>query len=86
MLKLLKQILSYNRNKNLFDSISEGAWKLPSYLFLVFCRFHVNNDDIISLSSCSTRANVYDLFISIYSHGSESGPDDRLVHIGYFKT
>ena len=29
MLKLLKQILAYSRNKNLFDSISEGAWKLP---------------------------------------------------------
>ena len=32
--------------QKLFDSISEGAWKLPSYLFLILCQFHVNNDDI----------------------------------------
>ena len=42
----LKQILSYSRNKNVFDTIGEGAWELPSHLFLIFCRFHVNNDDI----------------------------------------
>ena len=29
ILKLSKQILAYGRNKNIFDSISEGAWKLP---------------------------------------------------------
>ena len=44
MLKLLKQILSYSRSKNLLDSSSEGAWKLPIYPFLIFCRFHANND------------------------------------------
>ena len=37
---------SYSPDKNLFDSISEGAWELPSYLFLIIRRFHVNNDDI----------------------------------------
>ena len=46
MLKLLKQILSCSRNIKLFDSISEGAWKLSSYLFLIVCRCHVNKDDI----------------------------------------
>ena len=36
MVKLLKQSLAYSRNEDLFDSISEGAWKLLSYLFLIF--------------------------------------------------
>ena len=36
MFKLLKQILAYSRNKKQFDSISEGAWKLASYLFSSF--------------------------------------------------
>ena len=44
-LKLLKQLLSYSRNKNLFDIISERAWQLLSYLFLIFCRIYVNNGD-----------------------------------------
>ena len=42
----LKQISPYSHNKKLFDSISEGAWELPSYHFLIFCRFRVNYDDI----------------------------------------
>ena len=51
----------HSRNKNLFDSVSERPWKLPSYLFLIFCRFQVYNDDI-------TIERAW----SIYSHGSET--------------
>ena len=81
MLKLIKQILSCSRNKNLFDSISEGAWELPRYLFLIFCWFHVNNGDItMVVGHACERA------WSIYSNGSETGPDESLVRIGYFKT
>ena len=32
--------------QKLLDSISEAAWKLPSYLFPIYSRFHVNNGDI----------------------------------------
>ena len=35
-------------------SNSEGARKTPNHLFLIFCWFHINNDDI-TISSCSTR-------------------------------
>ena len=62
MLKLLKQMSSCSCNKKLFDSISEGAWKLPSFLFLIFCRFPVKT--AISQSSCGTRANMRDLVIA----------------------
>ena len=77
----LTQILSQSRNQKLFDFISEGAWKVPSYQFLIFCRVHVNNGDItiVMRHSCDTEC-------SIYSHGSEAGPDEKLVRIGYFKT
>ena len=68
-------------NKILFDSISEGARKLPSYLFLIFCRFNVNNGDtIIVLRHACERAWF------MYSHGSDPGPEGRLVRIGYLKT
>ena len=40
-----------------FDGISEGAWKWLSYMFLIFCRFHIDNDDVTSI-----HANVGDLF------------------------
>ena len=64
MLRLLKPISSCSRNKNLFDSINKGVLKVPSCLFLIFCRFYVNKGDIISPSSCGTHANVRDLFIA----------------------
>ena len=63
MLKLLKQILSCSHSKNLFDSISEGAWKLPSYLFLIFCWFHVNNNNI-PIVMRHTCEHMQDLFIA----------------------
>ena len=76
-----KQILSYSQNKNLIDIISEGAWKLPSCLFHIFCRFHVNNDDITIV-----MRHACELVWSNNSHGSDTGPEERLVRIGYFKT
>ena len=47
----------------------------------VFCRFHVNNHDIaIAMRHACERG------WSPYSHGSENGPEDRLVRINYYKT
>ena len=54
---------------------------MESYLFLIFCRFHVNNDDITIVMWHALERGW-----SIYSHGSVTGPDVRLVPIGYFKT
>ena len=77
----LKQILWHGRNKNLFDNINERAWKLPGYLFLIFYRFQVNNDDItIGMRYACERA------WSIHSQGSETGTEETLVRPGYFKT
>ena len=58
-----KQILSYSGNKNLFDSIREGAWKYQVTLSLFSVDF-MQIMMIISPSSCGTRANVRDLFIA----------------------
>ena len=69
------------QSKQIFDSISEGAWKLLSYLFLIFCRFHANNDDITIVIRHACEQVWF-----IYSHSSETGPKERLVCIGYFKT
>ena len=61
-LNFWKKILSYN-TKNLFHSISEGAWKLPSYLLPIFCWFHVNNNDItIFMRRACERA--WSIFVS----------------------
>ena len=78
MLKLLKQIFAYNRNKKLFDSIGEGTWELPSYLhFLsISCKWRRYHNRY------AARVRTW----SIYSHGSKAGPAERLERIGYFKT
>ena len=66
--------------KNLFDTGSEAARKLASYLFLIFCRFHVNNEDttIVMRHACERTW-------SIYNHGSETGLEKRLLRIAFFK-
>ena len=70
ILKHLKQILAYSRHRYLLDSNREGTWKL---LFLIFCRFHVNNGHItIVMRHACKRA------WSIYTHGSETGPSPIL--------
>ena len=76
--QFLTQILSYNHNKIIFDSISEGEQKLQSYLFIIFCWFHVNNDDIpmVMQHTC----------MIIYSHSIEADAEERLTRIGYFET
>ena len=52
--------------------------KLPVPNFL---SIHVNKEDItIVMRHACERAWF------IYSHGSETGPEERLVCIGYFKT
>ena len=51
--------------------------KLPK--LLIVCRFHVNNDDVTFVMR-HARKRVG----SIHSHGSETGPEERLVCIGYF--
>ena len=61
--------------------MSEGAWKLPSYLLYIFSRFHVKHDDITTF-----MRHACDRAISIYNHGSETGPEQILVPIDFFKT
>ena len=57
----------------------DRAWKLPSYLFLIFCRFHVYNGGItIVMRHACKRVR------SICNHVSETGPNEWLVRIGYF--
>ena len=60
--KCSKHMSSYSHNKKLSNSTSEGTWKLPSYLSLIFCRFRIITP--ISKSSCGTRAIAHDLFIA----------------------
>ena len=75
----LKQILQ--SQQKLFDSISEGTEKLPSYLIPIFCRFNYNNDDIIIVMQHACRRAW-----SIYSNGSEKGSKERLVCISFIET
>ena len=64
MFKILMQILSQQK------PIWRYRWRameLPSYMFLIFCQFHVNNDDITIVMRHAGEREW-----SIYSHGSET--------------
>ena len=45
-----------------------------------FCQFHVNNADMTIV-----MRHAFECVWSIYSHSSETGPEERLGRIGYFK-
>ena len=81
ILKLFKQILSCSRSKNLCDSISKGAFKLPSYHFLMFGWFRVDNADIVIVMQHACKRAW-----SIYSNGSGTEPEEILARIDYLQT
>ena len=64
--KFSKYMLSFYRNQNLWDSISEAIWTWQSYPLYVFCWFQINKDDITIVAQ-----HVRDLFTTAAERPSQ---------------
>ena len=70
-------MLSFYRNQNLCDSISEAIWTWQSNPLHVFCWFQRNKDDITIAAQ-----HVRDLFKTA---AERSVTEERLERIGYLE-